>query len=128
LDAVLSRFGSEHTMNNLEEIDEFFAALICSQDVAKPSEYLPEIGGGEMADDEAFADRQELQDFLSLLLPHWNSIVRILQEKDVFAPLLSKIRKVRLTPMTGHADSCVAFACIMKAGENCSTMKNMEVH
>lgn len=88
LGAVLSRFGSEYAMNNLEEIDGFFAALICSPDVAKPSEYLPEIWGGEMADEEAFADRQELQDFLSLLMRHWNSIVRILQEEDVFAPLL----------------------------------------
>ena len=76
-------------MNNLEEIDGFFAALICSPDVAKPSEYLPEIwGGGEMADDEAFADRQELQDFVNLIFRHWNSIVRILQGNDVFAPLL----------------------------------------
>jgi uncharacterized protein len=70
LDAVLSRFRSEYAMNNLEEIDGFFAALICSPDVAKPSEYLPEILGGEMADDEAFADRQELQNFLSLLFRH----------------------------------------------------------
>jgi uncharacterized protein YecA (UPF0149 family) len=73
LNAVLSRFGSEYAMNNLEEIDGFFAALICSPDVAKPSEYLPEIWGREMADDEAFADRQELQDFLGLLFRHWNS-------------------------------------------------------
>jgi len=89
LDAVLSRFGSEYAMNNLEEIDGFFAALICSPDVAKPSEYLPEIwGGGEMADDEAFADQQELQDFVNLIFRHWNSMVRILQGNDVFAPLL----------------------------------------
>src|ERR1700756_142664 len=89
LDAVLSRFGSEYAMNNLDEIDGFFAALICSPDVAKPSEYLPEIwGGGEMADDEAFADRQELQDFVNLIFRHWNSMVRILQGNDVFAPLL----------------------------------------
>ena len=27
-------------------------------ELAKPSEYLPEIWGGEMADDEAFADRR----------------------------------------------------------------------
>jgi uncharacterized protein len=88
LDAVLSRFRSEYAMNNLEEIDGFFAALICSPDVAKPSDYLPEIWGGEMSEYEAFADRQELQDFLSLLFRHWNSIVRVLQENDVFAPLL----------------------------------------
>jgi uncharacterized protein len=43
-----------------------------------------------MADDVPFADRQEAQDFLSLLLRHWNNIVRILQEEDVFLPLLFK--------------------------------------
>ena len=75
-------------MNSLEEIDGFFAALICSPELAKPSQYLPEIWGGEMADDEAFADRKEAQDFLSLLMRHWNNIARILEKGDVFAPLL----------------------------------------
>jgi hypothetical protein len=37
------------------------------------------------ADDEAFADEQELQDFLSLLMRHWNSIGRKLDEDDVFS-------------------------------------------
>jgi uncharacterized protein len=49
---------------------------------------LPEIWGGEMADNEAFADRHELQDFLDLLMRHWNSIVQMLEEEDVFTPLL----------------------------------------
>lgn len=88
MDAVLSRFRGESVIRNAEEIDGFFAALICSPETAKPSAYLPEIWGGEMADDEAFADRQELQDFLSLLMRHWNSIVHVLDEEDVFIPLL----------------------------------------
>ena len=77
---VLSRFRSEFAMKNVEEIDGFFVALICSPELAKPSEYLPEIWGGEMADDEAFADRQGAQDFLGLLFRHWNNIVRILEK------------------------------------------------
>ena len=71
-----------------EEIDGFFAALICSPDIAKPSEYLSEIWGEEMSYDEAFVDREQLLDFLGLLMRHWDSIVRILREQDVFAPLL----------------------------------------
>jgi len=85
---VLSRFRSESAMKNVEEIDGFFAALICSPELAKPSQYLPEIWGGEMADDEAFADRKEAQDFLSLLMRHWNSIVSILEKGEIFGPLL----------------------------------------
>ena len=74
-------------MHNAEEVDGFFAALICSPEIAKPNEYLAEIWG-EMVDDEVFADEQELQDFLSLLMRHWNSIGRKLEEDDVFTPLL----------------------------------------
>ena len=97
-------------MKNVEEIDGFFAALICSPELAKPSQYLPEIWGGEMADDEAFADRKEAQDFLSLLMRYWNNIARILEK----APLLFVDEEGR----TGHAASCVALTCIMKAGKN----------
>jgi uncharacterized protein len=41
-----------------------------------------------MADDEAFADEEELQDFLSLLMRRWNSIGCKLESDDVFTPLL----------------------------------------
>src|SRR3954462_9069724 len=50
---ALNRFHGERAMN-LEQLDGFFAALICGPDLVRPSEYLPEIwGGGEMADEEA---------------------------------------------------------------------------
>jgi uncharacterized protein len=88
MDAVLSRFRSEYAMNNREKLDGFLAALICSPEIAKPSEYLPEIYGGKMTHDEAVADREQLLDFWGLLTRHWDSIVRILHEEDVFAPLL----------------------------------------
>jgi uncharacterized protein len=54
MDAILSRFHSEDAMNNAEQIDGFFAALICSPEIAGPSQYLPQIWGGEMTDEEAF--------------------------------------------------------------------------
>jgi uncharacterized protein len=102
MDAMLYRFRSESSMNDAEEVDGFFTALICSPELAKPSEYLPEIWGGEMADDEAFANRQGAQDFLSLLFRHWNNIVRMLEKGDVFAPchgqwrLLSKTESLSI--------------------------------
>jgi len=86
INAMLSRFHSEYAMNIAEKIDGFFAVLICSPEIAKPSQYLPEIWGGEMTDDEAFADRKEAQDFLGLLFRHWNNIVRML-EKGIYSLL-----------------------------------------
>jgi uncharacterized protein len=87
MNAILSRFHSEDAMHNAEEVDGFFAALICSPEIAKPNEYLAEIWG-EMTDDEAFAGEQEFQEFLRLLMRHWNNIGRKLEEDDVFTPLL----------------------------------------
>ena len=40
---------------NLEEVDGLFAALIAGPQVVPPSEYLPEVFGGEMSDTCEFA-------------------------------------------------------------------------
>jgi hypothetical protein len=37
MDTILSRFHSEDAMHNSEEMDGFFAALICSPEIAKPN-------------------------------------------------------------------------------------------
>jgi uncharacterized protein len=84
---VLSRFRDQRAMN-LEQLDGFFAALICSPDHVRPSEYMPEIWGGDIRDEEAFSTRQELQEFMDLVMRHWNIIADTLQSGDVFLPLL----------------------------------------
>ena len=85
---TLNRFHGEGAMN-LEQLDGFFAALICGPDRVHPSEYLPEIwGGSEMADEEAFASQQQLKDFLDLVMRHWNAIAETLQSGDVHLPLV----------------------------------------
>jgi yecA family protein len=48
-------------MNNTEQIEGFFAALISSPEIAKPSEYLPQIWGGEMTDENAFGDQHQFR-------------------------------------------------------------------
>ena len=82
MDAMLSRFRSEYAITNREEIDGFFAALICSPDIAKPSEYLSEIWGAEMFYDEAFVDREQLMDFLALLMRHWDWVQAPFRQPD----------------------------------------------
>jgi uncharacterized protein len=41
-----------------------------------------------MGDEEAFSTRQELQEFMDLVMRHWNIIAATLQSGDVFLPLL----------------------------------------
>jgi uncharacterized protein len=84
--AILDRFQGERAMN-LEMLDGFFAALICGPELVLPSEYLPEIWGGDLPD-EVLRDRGELQRFLDLVMRHWNGVVHTLHSDDDFVPLL----------------------------------------
>ena len=58
---------------NLEELDGFFAALIAGPDLVLPSEYLPEVFGGEMADTSDFSSLDEANEILALLNPRLDS-------------------------------------------------------
>jgi uncharacterized protein len=87
LDEILKRFGNKRAMN-LEMLDGFFAALISGPDNVPPSEYLPEIWGGDMIDEDAFPAQSMLAEFISVVTRHWNFISDTLRSGEVFVPLL----------------------------------------
>jgi uncharacterized protein len=87
LSGVLARFDNKRPMN-LELLDGFLAALICGPELVPPSEYLPQICGDEMLLHDTIDAKSVLQDFLSLIMRHWNAIVHTLQSGEVFLPLL----------------------------------------
>ncbi len=87
LSGVLGRFDNKHPMN-LEQLDGFLAALICGPEIVHPSEYLPVICGDDMVLEDSFGAQSVLQDFLSLIMRHWNVIADTLHSGDVFLPLL----------------------------------------
>jgi uncharacterized protein len=87
LSGVLGRFDNKHPMN-LEQLDGFLAALICGPEIVRPSEYLPVICGNDMVLEDSFGAQSVLQDFLSLIMRHWNVIADTLHSGDVFLPLL----------------------------------------
>ena len=89
LTILLGRFRASHAMN-LEMLDGFFSALICCPDMVFPSEYLPEIWGGDMVDEEAWDNREQLQEFMDLVMQHWNTISGTLQAGDVYLPILAE--------------------------------------
>jgi uncharacterized protein len=84
---LLDRLPGQDAMN-LEEVDGFFAALICGPEAVLPSEYLREIWGGDLDADEAVFSQQELEELLHLIMRHWNFVANTLQSDDVFLPLL----------------------------------------
>jgi uncharacterized protein len=88
LEELLLRSDSEHAMN-LEEVDGFFAALVCGPEIVLPSEYLPEIWGMDSSDTDVPLDSmEELQECLDLLVRHWNNTAETLSSGEIFLPVL----------------------------------------
>jgi uncharacterized protein len=85
LEEILSRFPQEDAMD-LEEMDGFFAALVCAPQMVPPSAYLHQIwGGGE----PPFSGIGDFEAFLNLAMRHWNTVSKKLADPDhVFMPLL----------------------------------------
>lgn len=88
LESMLNQFNDKNVMN-LEAIDGFFTALICSPEIIPPSVYLKEIWGEDgIPANPAILSVQHTQDFVSLLMRHWNMVQGRLTDDDVFVPLL----------------------------------------
>ncbi|HTZ60167.1 MAG TPA: UPF0149 family protein [Acidobacteriaceae bacterium] len=83
LEEILDRFPSKDAMD-LEEMDGFFAALICGPVAVPPSVYLSEIWGGEQS---PFPTLEAVEEFLDLTMRHWNAMVREISSPDeIFLP------------------------------------------
>ncbi len=91
---ILLRFRHEGAMN-LEEVDGFFAALVCAPVLVPPSRYLPEILGDERRE-PIWKSIEEAQSFFDLLMRCWNSVATRLSSGQVYIPFLLK-----------HSDSLV---------------------
>lgn len=68
-------------------LDGLFCALIAGPETVMPSEYLPVVWGGEMADEDAFASESEANELLGLMMRHWNAIADEYQRERVYLPM-----------------------------------------
>src|SRR5262245_12798393 len=84
---VLERFGDKRSMS-LETLDGFLAAVACGPEDIPKSEYLREIWGDEIVNEDAFLAQPLLQEFVTLVMRHRDFIARTLESGDVFTPIL----------------------------------------
>jgi uncharacterized protein len=73
---------------NVETLDGFFAALIAGPEAVMPSEYYREVFGGEISDTCEFSSLEDANEFLGLMMRHWNDIAGTLFRGEVYVPLL----------------------------------------
>jgi uncharacterized protein len=73
---------------NIEVLDGFFAALIAGPETVMPSEYYPEVFGGEMSETCEFESLDMANEILGLMMRHWNTIATTLHKGEVYGPFL----------------------------------------
>src|SRR5450432_1485587 len=83
----LAKSKGERAMN-IEELDGFFAALIAGPELVPPSEYLPQIFGGELSETCEFEGIDEANEILGLIMRYWNGIASTLNTGDIHLPCL----------------------------------------
>jgi uncharacterized protein len=86
IEAFLAGVRNERAMS-VEGLDGFFCALIAGPELVMPSEYLNEVWGGELPDENAFESEAEATSLLGLMMRHWNAIVAEYETEVVYGPL-----------------------------------------
>ena len=76
----------------MEALDGFFAAFIAGPENVMPTEYYPEVFGGEMSETCEFDSLDEANEILGLMMRHWNNIASTLYKGEVHVPLYWRIR------------------------------------
>lgn len=86
LDSFLERIENG-AIPNVEALDGMFAALACCPDVVSPSEFLPVIERGASEDgDLVLTDLEELEQFMGLIVSHWNRVNTMLSTERTYVP------------------------------------------
>jgi uncharacterized protein len=73
---------------NLEQLDGFLAALVCSPEEVTQTEWLREALGFDAMKDDQLASEPSTRTLLALLSRHRDFIAHTLRSGDVFTPLL----------------------------------------
>ena len=78
------------TAMTMEKIDGFFCALVIGPRPVLPSEYMPVLWGGDTGTDRGpiFASLEQAEHVTNLLLRHWNTIARRLDQGYPHRPIL----------------------------------------
>lgn len=89
LSDLLELFGDKRSMN-LEQIDGFLTAVVCGPEIIPQREYLRAIWGDDIVNEDAFASKPVLKEFIYLVTRHHDFIAQTLQSGEVVLPLIAQ--------------------------------------
>ena len=90
LEAFLASDAVPQDCMDLEMLDGYLAAVVSGPEMIQPSEWLPQVWSeGNHSAAAAFANKEEAQQIMALVLRHMSGIQRTLSESPTrFKPLL----------------------------------------
>jgi len=86
----LDRIKNENALS-LEGVDGLFCALVASPEAVLPSTYLPIILGGDPESGDFFANLDDANLTVSLIIRYWNSIIDDLERDSVHPPYVLEV-------------------------------------
>ncbi len=86
----LEELLDKHCDMNLEMLDGFFAALLAGPEHRNAIDYLSVIWGEGTPAELALPTRDEQQEFVQLVVNHWNSTNQLLESETLFSPILKE--------------------------------------
>jgi len=86
----LNRIKNENALS-LEGMDGLFCALIASPEAVLPSTYLPVILGGDPESEDCFANLDDANLTVSLIIRYWNSIIDDLERESIHPPYVLEV-------------------------------------
>jgi len=92
VEVLAARLGEINNPDSLslEGVDGLFCALVANPDLVSPSEYLPVILGGDLGHSQSFADLDDANSTMSLLLRYWNSVAADFERKSMHFPYVEE--------------------------------------
>ena len=92
IENTLLKYGDDHSVLNLAELDGYFTALVSSPAQVDVAEWFPAIWGGQNPE---WNNMDEAQSFLELCVRHINTLARHLAEhSNAFAPRFEQTEHV----------------------------------
>jgi yecA family protein len=79
LDETLLKYGNDDSILGLSELDGFLTAIVSGPDVVMPSRWLTAMWGG-VDNQPEWESEQAIEQFMSLVIRHMNSIATVLMD------------------------------------------------
>lgn len=108
LEKYLSYYATDSSILNVSELDGFFAALACAPQMIAPSQWMPQIWGGQSQMPE-WQSEDEFRVVVAALMSYYNQVMQDFYDGN-FKPLFLENKKADGSAALIVEDWCEGFA------------------